>query len=189
MGKRAWRFVGLAALLSTAIGFSNARASQASSSPPASSSTPVFGLRWSAAVGGELVDVEHFGGVLYVTTLDGSNLDVSAYELDDGTLRWQSRATDAARESPGYSAAVTDRGLLLTFHDAEQGHLMLLDAETGEVRWDDELDSMNLSRSSAAPSWAPERARAIRPRPTAVSERGSRASTATGIPRPSSTCP
>ena len=33
-----------------------------------------------------------------------------------------------------------DRGLLLTFEGTDRGHLVLLDADSGETRWDEGLD-------------------------------------------------
>lgn len=100
-----------------------------------------FQLRWSAAVDGDLIALEIGADRLYLAEQDGSNLHVASFKIDDGTELWRRTLTTTFMEDRGYWSRATDRGYLLTFDDADSGHLVLLDADTGEPHWDEMLDS------------------------------------------------
>ena len=107
--------------------------------PPATSEEEQFGVRWSAEVEGELLGLETAADRLYAVTLNGSTLEVVAFDLGDGSVLWERTLTDAAWPEPEYWGSATEYGLVLTFGADAGGHLTLLDADNGETRWDESL--------------------------------------------------
>ena len=98
-----------------------------------------FVVRWSAEIEGELLGLETAADRLYVVTLNGSALEVVASDLGDGSVLWERTLTDAAWPGPEYWGSATEYGLVLTFGADAGGHLTLLDADSGETRWDESL--------------------------------------------------
>ena len=88
---------------------------------------------------GELLGLETSEDRFYAVTLDGSMLDVVAFNVADGTVLWERTVTDAAWPQPEYWGSATDYGLVLTYGADAEGHLTLLDAASGDTCWDKPL--------------------------------------------------
>ena len=136
----AWR-VASSATVALALGFAPGNqvvaASETSKGP--------FHQRWSMPVAGEVVGLEATNDELYAVVDGGSSLEVVAFDLAGGTVRWRNTVLHDC-SSYGYDGSATDYGLLLTFGVSSTESL----AVVGTTDWPDGTDGLDGDVKSAA---------------------------------------
>jgi hypothetical protein len=94
-----------------------------------------------ADVDGEVTNTQSQNSTLYAALESDRGLEIAAIDIDDGNIRWSVAVSGEGEYNPRFSLGTTSVGVMTSYLDDKGGHLVLLDEETGDRRWDIPLDS------------------------------------------------